>query len=184
MNLYRILSLLLDYPDGCLDDHLDELEAALERDPGLTPRERESLAGFLAWRRATPLLELQQHYVQVFDLTPDHSLHLTHHAFGDDRRRGPALAELVDLYRAFGFELSARELPDYLPLVLEFIAAAEPEAARALLARLDAVLALLAERLERAASPYGALLALLAARAKQAATAEVAEGEHTALAPA
>lgn len=172
MNLYRILSLLFDYPDEDLQGHVDEIAASLAGVADLTAREHAVLAAFLVWLRATPLLTVQQHYVQTFDLTPELSLHLTHHSFGDDRRRGPALIELAEHYRAHGLEAGPRELPDYLPLILEFLATRDADGARAFLGRLHEVLRLLAGRLEQAASAYAPLMHLLAERARHAAHAE------------
>ena len=75
--------------------------------------------------------------MQTFDLTPEHSLHLTHHLFGDDKNRGPALIDLAELYKDYGVEVVANELPDYLPLILEFAAYQEDSDAQTFLS--DAV---------------------------------------------
>lgn len=166
MRLYRILSLLLDYPDDYLKDHLPDLAGLIEADPAVSPAERRTVLETIDWMRATGLLALQAHYVQVFDLTPDHSLHLTHHTLGESRERGPALVELAEFYRAHGFEAAERELPDYLPLVLEFATTLDEAGVAVFLRDRAPVLALLAERLAAAHSPYAGLVQVLAHRAR------------------
>ncbi len=165
MRLYKILSVLLEYPERELIDHLPELRAAVEADADLDAAERTALRDFLAHLRDTPLTALQADYVKTFDLTAEHSLHLTHHLFGDDKNRGPALIDLGELYRDYGVEVTARELPDYLPLVLEFAAYLDDGEASVFLADAGKVLGVLAGNLARAGSPYAGLLAIVAGRA-------------------
>lgn len=166
MRLYRILSLLLDYPDDYLKDHLSDIAELIETDPEIASEERRAVIEVVDWMRATDLLALQAHYVQSFDLTPDHSLHLTHHTFGESRERGPALVELAEFYKAHGFEAVEHELPDYLPLVLEFVTTLDATGVAVFLRDRGPTLAVLAERLERAQSPYAALARVLARRAR------------------
>ena len=86
-----------------------------------TTTERAAVRKFLARLENGDPTEIQADYVQTFDLTPEHSLHLTHHLFGDDKNRGPALIDLSELYKDYGVEVASNELPDYLPLILEFV---------------------------------------------------------------
>jgi nitrate reductase delta subunit len=161
-----ILSILFDYPDEYLKDHLGEIDALLDGDRDILPAEREEIRKVVRWMRETQLLALQQHYVQTFDLTPEHSLHLTHHVYGESRERGPALVDLTEHYRAYGFEVVEGELPDYLPLVLEYVNTLDPLAARMFLHEVVDVLTHLADRLERAGSPYAPLARVIQDRGR------------------
>lgn len=167
MPIYKILSALLDYPERDLKAALPELRALLARQP-LAERERAAVEGFLAWLDAVSLTEAEAAYVQTFDLTPEHSLHLTHHLFGDDRGRGPALIEMTEYYREFGMEPASEELPDYLPLILEFAAGLEEMEARLFLTRSVPVLERLAAALEKAGSPYAPLVRIVENRGRLA----------------
>ena len=104
---------LLRYPD-------EEL-AALAREARREPAPAWAVA-FLDHAAATPLLDLQAAFVQTFDLNRAACLYLTTHAYGDSPLQGRALAALTELYRDSGCTPSGGELPDYLPLVLEFLA--------------------------------------------------------------
>jgi nitrate reductase delta subunit len=108
---------------------------------------------------------LQSDYVQTFDLTPEHSLHLTHHLFGDDKSRGPALIDLGELFKDYGVEVVTNELPDYLPLILEFTAYLEDSEATVFLSDANKVLGVLTDNLNKAGSPYAPLLSIVAGRA-------------------
>jgi nitrate reductase delta subunit len=164
--LFMILSVLFDYPDEYLKDHLGEIDALFDGDRDIPPAEREEIRKVTRWMRETDLLALQQHYVQTFDLTQEHSLHLTHHLYGESRDRGPALVDLTEHYRAHGFEVVAGELPDYLPLVLEYVNTFDPLAARMFLHDVVDVLKLLADNLERAGSPYAPLARVIEQRGR------------------
>ena len=112
---------------------------------------------FLDWYCATPAGELQSLYVETFDFTKRASLHLTYHTFGDRRQRGMALLNLKQRYAATGLDLLDGELPDYLPVMLEFAALA-PEAGVSALARHREALELVRAALHEAASPWAPLL--------------------------
>ncbi|AYZ65708.1 nitrate reductase molybdenum cofactor assembly chaperone [Burkholderia multivorans] len=163
MSPYPLLSVLLTYPDADLLDALPDVRAALERDPGA----RDALAPLVDHLAQTPLIALQETYVATFDRTPAHSLHLFEHVHGESRARGQALVDLLDEYRRFGFEPATNELPDYLPLFVEFLGAIAADGhaadARRLLGDAIDVIAALGERLERAQSPYAGAFAVLRA---------------------
>lgn len=166
---YRLLSKLLEYPDQEMVDAIPEMEAALQA--GCGDAERTVVAHFLHTLAAQDLTEAKAAYVQTFDLTPEHALHLTHHLFGDDKNRGPALIDLTEYYKQYGFEItpsdgSFTELPDYLPLVLEFAAQLEAEEARMFLSQWNKVLNQLAANLEKAGSSYAPLVRLVEHRSR------------------
>jgi nitrate reductase delta subunit len=167
MQIYKILSVLLEYPDQELLDHLPEIRAEIGKSPDVDLTEKEGLRKFLDHLANTSLTDLQSGYVQTFDLTPEHSLHLTHHLFGDDndKNRGPALIDLGELYKDYGVKVMTNELPDYLPLILEFAAMLDDNEAMVFLADAKKVLKVLTENLNKASSPYAAPLSIVEGRA-------------------
>ncbi len=147
---FKLASVLLQYPTVALISGLDHLGAvAAATQPRAT---RQAFGRFLAWLRATPPDQVAQHYVATFDLRRRCALYLTYYRFGDTRRRGMAMLEFKAAYRAAGFEPSDAELPDYLPMVLDF-AALTPRGT-ALLRRHRADLELLRHALHEAGTPY------------------------------
>ncbi|MBZ0095350.1 MAG: nitrate reductase molybdenum cofactor assembly chaperone [Sulfuricella sp.] len=170
MQIYKILSALLEYPDQELIDHLPEIRVAIGNSLDVDVAENEALLALLDHLANTPLTELQAAYVKTFDLTPEHSLHLTHHLFGDDndKNRGPALIDLGELYKDYGVKVMTNELPDYLPLVLEFVAFLEDEEATAFLSDANKVLTVLTNNLNKAQSPYAPLLSIVKSRSTPA----------------
>lgn len=167
MPTYKILSALLDYPDQELIDNLPEIRIEIGKCPHMDMAEKESLRKLIDHLANTPLIDLQEEYVKTFDLTPEHSLHLTHHLFGDDndRNRGPALIDLGELYKDYGISTTTNELPDYLPLILEFAALLEDNEATTFLADANKVLTVLADNLNKAGSPYAPLVSIVKSRA-------------------
>ena len=160
MQCYQVLSVLLQYPEPEMIDCLRELEAVLERRPAW----RERLQPLLAYLGTTPLIDLQQHYVATFDRNPSHSLHLFEHIHGESRDRGQAMVDLLAEYRSHGLEMVGDDLPDYVPLFLEFLGQQQEEEARRLLGDAVHVLAHLGRKLAAANDPYAAVFALLEAQ--------------------
>ncbi|MEW5942331.1 MAG: nitrate reductase molybdenum cofactor assembly chaperone [Pseudomonadota bacterium] len=160
MLIYKLLSALLEYPDQELQDNLPEIRSLL-KDAEVSDEDRAALAKFVDWMAASDLTELQADYVQTFDLTPENSLHLMHHLYADDRRLGPAMIDLTEYYKARGLKASEGELPDYLPLILEFVAALDEAEGRVFLNRTVKVLSQLAASLEKAESPYAPLVRIV-----------------------
>lgn len=152
----RALSALLCYPTADLQMALPEIDSALADHPALTP----ALPGLRALARhlaTSDLLDVQESYVGLFDRMRSLSLHLFEHVHGDSRERGPAMVELSGMYALAGLEPTAHELPDYLPMLLEYAAVA-PEQGIALLANAAPILDLLHGRLASRESPYAAAL--------------------------
>ena len=154
--VYKLCSLLLQYPDEELLDGRQELSAAvaeLPSSPGSAAIER-----FCDWWSGTDPLALQQHYVETFDLNKRSGLYLTFYGEGDKRERGMALLRLKRLYRAAGLPLEAEELPDYLPVMLEFAAAAADGQGNIVLREHRAALELVRVSLRERDTPYSHLL--------------------------
>jgi nitrate reductase molybdenum cofactor assembly chaperone NarJ/NarW len=122
---YKLCSLALQYPDDELVAGRAELAAAAAELPDGPVA--DALGLFFAWFTQAPALELAQHYVKTFDLHKRTGLYVTFYSHGDRRERGLVLLRLKQLYRAAGLPPDGPELPDYLPLMLEFAAAAAPE---------------------------------------------------------
>lgn len=168
MQTYKLLAELLDYPSEQLIADLRELIAehgdvaglleAVDREHLFPRDEREKITLFIDWLLAQDAMEVQSSYVQTFDMVPEHSLHLTHHLFGDDKNRGPALIDLSEYYKSYGLQHEESEIPDYLPLMLEFVSMLEDNEARIFLEDAAKVFRVLAGNLEKANSPYAALI--------------------------
>ncbi|MBP6112212.1 MAG: nitrate reductase molybdenum cofactor assembly chaperone [Sphingobium sp.] len=158
----RILSTLLRYPDEAVKRVAPALLAAMERDAILTPKQLGALQPLIDGLIRDDLLDLQERYVALFDRGRALSLHLFEHVHGESRDRGQAMVDLRTRYEAQGLEISARELPDYLPLFLEYLSVLPAEQSLAELAQPGVIIGALAERLEQKATPYAAPMRLLA----------------------
>ncbi|WP_024277565.1 nitrate reductase molybdenum cofactor assembly chaperone [Xanthobacter sp. 126] len=178
----KALSRLLLYPEAALQDAAPHLAEALTEDGRLDAPTRLGLMPLLRSLTGEDLYDLQEAYVSLFDRTRRLSLHLFEHVHGESRDRGQAMVDLAALYTQGGLAIDANELPDFLPLFLEF-AATRPEAeAQALLADVDHILATLEERLNARGSLYAAVLT--AVRHLAGAEAEAPDTSATAPAPA
>jgi nitrate reductase delta subunit len=164
---YKVLSAVLSYPTAELQGAVRDLWFALDDDRLVPAEQRGALASFLRHLQNGDLLDLQSQYVDLFDRSRSLSLHLYEHIHGESRDRGQAMVNLRERYRATGVDIAANELPDHIPLFLEFLAMQEKDTARAMLAEFAGVFAAIRERLEKRKSPYavpfGALAALVQA---------------------
>jgi nitrate reductase delta subunit len=154
--VYKLCSLTLQYPDEELvagRDELARVAAELPRSAAAAALER-----FFAWFTQAAPLELAQHYVKTFDLHKRSALYLTFYSLGDRRDRGLALVRLKKLYRTGGFPLEGSELPDYLPVMLEFAAAAPDDKGELVLFEHRPALELVRLALHDQQSPYAHVL--------------------------
>ena len=153
--VHQVAAWCLDYPDAELVGQLDLLEAAVTELPDTDTG--ALLARFLDHVARTPLAGLQRHYVEVFDLSRKHALYLSYWTDGDTRRRGEVLGRFKQRYRSSGWLVDTRgELTDYLPIVLEYAALADPADGAALLQEYRPSLELLKFSLQEAVTPYAA----------------------------
>jgi nitrate reductase molybdenum cofactor assembly chaperone NarJ/NarW len=176
------LSALLIYPTDDLRRILPEVEATLADDP-LDERAQAALRPLIADLRSLDLYDLQERYVGLFDRTRRLSLNMFEHVHGESRTRGQAMVDLAALYQNAGLELATNELPDYLPLFLEYLSTRPIEEARALLADAGPVLSALEARLAERGSSYAAAFAALrsiAGEARQPTEPEPAEPDDLA----
>lgn len=163
MLTYRVLAALLAYPEAETLAALDEAEQIIARESLVPQRQREALTELTAMLRRGDLLDAQERYVALFDGRRSVSLHLYEHVHGESRDRGQAMVRLAQLYRVHGLEIAARELPDYLPLYLEFLSVLPPAAARRFLGEALPIVVAIGERLREWQSPYAAVFEALGA---------------------
>ena len=160
----RVVAALLAYPDAQLRTHLGEMRELLDSESAVSPSRRAEIEVLMdTLRRADPL-ETESAYVELFDRGRATSLHLFEHVHGDSRERGPAMVDLGRTYEKAGLLLAPDELPDFLPVVLEFVSTQPPREARAFLAEivhiLNALFGALRKRESAYASAVGALIEL------------------------
>jgi nitrate reductase delta subunit len=163
MKTLKVLSALLCYPQPEMQAALGEMAEAIEQERLLPERERQALRTLMRQMAQTEVMELQERYIRLFDRGRALSLHLFEHIHGESRDRGQAMVDLLEVYRQHGFELNARELPDYLPLFLEYLAQRPDGEALDLLADARHVIALLGVRLAERGSDYHVVFEALSA---------------------
>ncbi len=174
----KSFSLLLSYPSSELQDAIASIRDALGQDSLLPKRFQQGLEPLLDELETGDLYDLEERYVALFDRSRSLSLNLFEHVHGESRDRGGAMVDLLETYRAGGFEPTGRELPDHLPVLLEFLSLRPLAEARATLADAAHILEALRLRLLRRESAYAALFAALvriaAKRPDKAALADLA----------
>lgn len=153
--VWRVAALLLDYPGAATLALLGRIRAEVAELPSAVA---DPLLAFVSYLETAEETALAVDYVQTFDLRRRNCLHLTYFAYGDTRKRGMALLRFKHAYRAAGVELGDEELPDHLPVVLEFAGCVDPETGQRLLVEYRAVVELLRRSLLDAGSPYAGVL--------------------------
>lgn len=152
-----VISRLLEYPDAALWQHQQELVEALQSSSHLTAAQSQGVIDFLQQLTSQDLLDAQASYSELFDRGRATSLLLFEHVHGESRDRGQAMVDLLGQYARHGLELDSRELPDHLPLYLEYLAQLSPAEALGGLQDIAPILALLGARLQQRESHYAAL---------------------------
>ncbi len=169
LKTYQILSLLADYPTRELAAAFPLLKEEIKKEGLLLPAEQEELDRFLAACSRLSPEAWQMMYVQQFDCAPAVNLYLFDHLYGSSRERGQAMVDLKTMYGRAGFTMASTELPDYLPLFLEYMAlAATPRQAAELLGEVKPILRKIQDKLEEAGHFYRHLLSILTALAASA----------------
>lgn len=160
----RVLAALLVYPDARLRGYLPEMTTLLAGDNALPATRRAEIESLARWLAGADSIEVETAYVETFDRGRANSLHLFEHVHGDSRDRGPAMIDLAQTYERAGLYLAPGELPDYLPVVLEFVSTQPPREAKAFLGEIahlvNAIFGALIQRGSPYASVMGALLDL------------------------
>jgi len=171
---FKALGALLDYPTAELQAAADEIEQALAEEGALPVAELESVRAFIERLRRSDVMDMQEYWIGLFDRSKRLALHLYEHSYGESRDRGQAMVNLALTYRMNGFELNAAEMPDYLPLFLEFLSVIPEVHARRYLTDAIEIIEALRIRLEERDSTYAALLGgLVTLASREADEAEV-----------
>jgi nitrate reductase delta subunit len=161
----KALASLLSYPSEELVAALGEIRQALAAEKRIPRDGQRRLGALLDELAAADLMEAQEDYVALFDRSRATSLHLFEHVHGDSRDRGQAMVDLKNVYARNGLELAANELPDYLPVVLEYLSTRPYDEIRDMLGDCAHILRAVGEALARRRAPhaavFGALLALV-----------------------
>lgn len=166
MKTLKVLSALLAYPTPELAAAGPELKAILQTEGLLSRAGRAGVEALIDDIASRDILDAQERYVLLFDRTRSLSLHLFEHVHGESRDRGQAMVDLLKLYEDAGYTPTASELPDFLPLFLEFASTRPPREALELVGQPGHVLAALGERLRKRQSPYEAVFSALVALSK------------------
>ncbi|MEX0530173.1 nitrate reductase molybdenum cofactor assembly chaperone [Raoultella terrigena] len=156
-----IVSRLLEHPDAALWQHQQEMLEALASSEKLVAEDARKLGDFLRDLTARDVLDAQADYSELFDRGRATSLLLFEHVHGESRDRGQAMVDLMAQYERHGLELDSNELPDHLPLYLEYLAQLPEDEAIAGLKDVAPILGLLSARLQQRESRYAALFELL-----------------------
>ena len=155
----RTLAALLRYPDAQLRAHADELRNALRDERALAFGRLAELDRLLDRLATADPMQLEADYVDTFDRSRRTALHLFEHVHGDSRDRGPAMVDLAQTYERTGLLLAPGELPDHLPVVLEFASTQPPKQARAFLGETAHIVRAIFSALVERKSPYASALA-------------------------
>ena len=177
----KVLSALLSYPTAELQGAVPEMRAALDAEARLPQKNRGHLDVLLEEIATRDLYDLQERYVLLFDRTRSLSLNLFEHVHGESRDRGQAMVDLMALYQRHGLAMSGSELPDHLPLFLEFLSEIPEAEARGLIVETAHILEAIRQRLKKRTVPYSSVFScvqLLAEAKPMSAVVEAVLGER------
>jgi nitrate reductase delta subunit len=156
----KIISLLLQYPDEVFSRSLPSMAGSVGHLPHTSARDK--LVRFMSYLQGTPIIRLQETYTETFDLNPPTCLNLTYHIPGDGEKRGQMMARLQQIYHEAGYETITGELPDYLPLMLEFLSQCPESGGTGVLWSYLGPVEKLAGLLKDSGNPYSLLLDIVA----------------------
>jgi nitrate reductase delta subunit len=156
----KLLSVLIKYPEQELFDALPVLNEAVESI--VDTNVRGKCSAFLNYLKTASLLQLQEQYSTAFDFNPATCLNLTYHRWGDGKERGSAMADMEELYRRSGYARTIEELPDYLPLILEFLSMCPDAPGISILQNYGSDVRTIAYRLGKSNHPYADLFEIVA----------------------
>lgn len=157
MKTFKILGLLLTYPKESLINHMNEMMDILNYEKIIPSNQLKLINKLTLIFCSTDLISLQESYVETFDRGRSHCLHLFEHIHGESRDRGQAMVNLEEMYRTKGLYIDndrILELPDYLPLFLEYLSLCELIEARELLSDTINIIAVIAAKLKKNNNKY------------------------------
>ena len=167
MKTLKVLGFLLSYPSAQTVEVLAECREILRKEEWLPDQALQKVNHLMEWMEGQDIIDLQEEYVALFDRTPSLSLHLFEHVHGDSRDRGQALVDLAQIYKEAGLMIAGDEMPDYLPLFLEYLSALTPEEARENMDGAINVVAAIGGRLRNRESRYAAVFEALSEAAQR-----------------
>jgi nitrate reductase delta subunit len=181
MKTFKALSCLLSYPRADWIDHLDEIQDIIVTEKLLSKQKLNGVLELITRLKDQDLISNQENYVATFDRGASHSLHLFEHIHGESRDRGQAMIDLIEVYNANGLDIGTSDLPDYLPVFLEFLSTGNIKEASALLAETAKILMLIKERLSKNKNDYkhvfGALLEMSKAKVNRSEIKQIVASE-------
>ena len=154
MKTFKLLGLLLSYPEGTVYSESNELLQTLRSEALLPEKFIKKVETFLTTQKAQNLMTVQEDYVETFDRGRAHCLHLFEHIHGESRDRGQAMIDLSETYAAKDLYIDNNELPDYLPLFMEYLSRCEFQDATKLLGEAIDVISTIGAKLKKHKSPY------------------------------
>ncbi len=161
MKTLQVLGFLLTYPSAKHKDILPECREILEKEKWLSSETLIAIDDLINWMEKQEYMDLQEEYVSLFDRTPSLCLHLFEHVHGDSRERGQALVDLSTVYKDAGLLINTNEMPDYLPLFLEYLSIIPAEEARETLGNAIDVIGAVGSRLQNRGSKYAVIFEAL-----------------------
>ena len=150
-NALQICSILLRYPDQSVTHYIDSIRQELE---SLPPHFKKRISDFIEYYTSRDIIQLQEEYVETFDMNEKNSLYLTYHKAGEGENRGEDLLRIKNLYSLSNFSPQTSELPDYLPLFLEFLSVADTKTAGQTIKLYSSYISMIADNLKKCKSPY------------------------------
>ena len=166
MKTFKVLGLLMSYPKPEWVSHLEECKLLLAQEKFLPKKQLKAVTAFIEMLETADLYSVQEEYVATFDRGRSHSLHLFEHIYGESRDRGQAMVNLIAAYEEKGLFIDQAELPDYVPLFLEFLSLCPVDEALELLGEPIDIMATIAARLQERDSSWSALFDALVALSK------------------
>ena len=166
MTTFKVLGLLMSYPDPQWRPHLDEFASVLEQERFLPKKQLKAVLAFIDELKTADVYSMQEQYVATFDRGRSHCLHLFEHIHGESRDRGQAMVNLASAYEEKGLVIDQAELPDYIPLFLEFLSLCPADEAVALLGEPIDIIATIGARLKDRCSSWAGLFEALVALSK------------------
>lgn len=157
----RVLARLLSYPNAALKSDLADMHSALHAEQALAKDRLKEIDALISRLAHGDPLDIESEFVELFDRGHATSLHLFEHVHGDSRDRGPAMVDLTQTYEKAGLFLAPEELPDYLPVVLEFVSTQPPKEAKAFLAEMAHIFNAIFSALQQRGTPYASVLGAL-----------------------
>ena len=170
MNHYLMLAKLLNYPTTPLYESLDEIQMRVRDQQNLGHQQKEAILSFVHYAQSLPLLDWEALYINTFEMQPDTSLHLTHYLNNEAHEQSLTMTNLTQHCQTSCWEIANRELPDFLPLILEFLSLQPKSARQQFLDQASRSIRIVFEKLNKRSNIYARLLQVLIAESNRIST--------------